>query len=191
MPCMWCLPSTTLPFYTIKVRVSSPPLAGHHIEGMDGTSIVDHALCVVHLTASPYDGISPTAMMVCRPPSGGTRGDQHRGHAESVIRYMEGIQMYKDIVISILGALLLEPVFNTTGIGEQIAITIGLATVLFIFCLFCEILEEKWRKKCRRVREMEQRIAKLRGGKTSERRKSATDHESIGDGAGHATNDAC
>ena len=85
MPCMWCLPSTTLPFYTIKVRVSSPPLAGHHVEGMDGTSITDHVLCVVHLAASPYDDISSTAMMVCCPLSGGTRVDQHRGHAESVI----------------------------------------------------------------------------------------------------------
>ena len=38
--------------------------------------------------------------------------------------------MYKDIVISILGALLLEPVFKTTETGEQIAMVIGLATVL-------------------------------------------------------------
>lgn len=44
--------------------------------------------------------------------------------------------MYKDIVISILGALLLEPVFKTTETGEQIAMVIGLATVLFIFLPF-------------------------------------------------------
>ena len=54
--------------------------------------------------------------------------------------------MYKDIMISLLGALLLEPVFNTTGIGEQIAIVMGLAAMLFIFCLFCEIQAEKWRE---------------------------------------------
>nr|DAF15550.1 MAG TPA: hypothetical protein [Caudoviricetes sp.] len=53
---------------------------------MDKHHIIDHALCVVHLAASPYDGIPSTAMMVCCPLSGGTRVDQHRGHAESVIR---------------------------------------------------------------------------------------------------------
>ena len=81
--------------------------------------------------------------------------------------------MYKDIVISLLGALLLEPVFNTTEIGEQIAIIMGLAAMLFIFCLFCEEQAEKWQEKRRRARNMEQRIAKLRGGRTGERRKSA------------------
>lgn len=81
--------------------------------------------------------------------------------------------MYKDIMISLLGALLLEPVFNTTGIGEQIAIVMGLAAMLFIFCLFCEIQAEKWREKRRRARIMELRIVKLRGGITGERRESA------------------
>ena len=83
--------------------------------------------------------------------------------------------MYKDIVISILGALLLEPVFNTTEIGEQIAMVMGLATVLFIFCLFCEDQTEKWQQKRRRARNMEQRIAKLRGGRTGEGRESTGD----------------
>lgn len=54
--------------------------------------------------------------------------------------------MYKDIAISILGALLLEPVFKTTETGEQIAMVIGLATVLFIFCLFCENQVKNGRK---------------------------------------------
>ncbi len=80
--------------------------------------------------------------------------------------------MYKDIAISILGALLLEPVLGSTEVGEQIAIVMGMATVLFIFCLFCEIQAEKWQKKRRRARIMEQRIAKLRGGITGERRES-------------------
>lgn len=80
--------------------------------------------------------------------------------------------MYKDIVISLLGALLLKSIFNTTEIGEQIAIVMGLAAMLFIFCLFCEIQVEKWQKKRRRARIMEQRIAKLRGGITGERRES-------------------
>lgn len=80
--------------------------------------------------------------------------------------------MYKDIVISILGALLLEPVFMTTEVGEQIAIIMGLAAMLFIFCLFCEDQVEKWQEKRRRARNMEQRIAQLRGGRTIEGRES-------------------
>lgn len=82
MPCTWCMYITFPLLHLVSVQASPP---GHHVEGMDGTSIIDHALCVVHLAASPYDGISPTAMMVCCPLSGGTRVDQHRGHAESVI----------------------------------------------------------------------------------------------------------
>ena len=80
--------------------------------------------------------------------------------------------MYKDIAISILGALLLEPVFKTTEVGEQIAMVIGLATVLFIFCLFCEDQVEKWQEYRQRVQDLEQRLEQLRGGKTGERRES-------------------
>ena len=80
--------------------------------------------------------------------------------------------MYKDIVISFLGAWILRDVFGTTEVGEQIAMIMGLAAMLFIFCLFCENLTEKWQDKRRRARNMEQRIAKLRGGITGERRES-------------------
>lgn len=78
--------------------------------------------------------------------------------------------MYKDIVISLLGALLLEPVLGSTEVGEQIAIVMGLAAMLFIFCLFCEDQLEKLQKKQKRIRIMEQRIAKLRGGRVGENR---------------------
>ena len=78
--------------------------------------------------------------------------------------------MYKDIVISLLGALLLEPVFKTTETGEQIAIVMGLATVLFIFCLFLENQAEKWQKKKKRIRELERKLEELKGGKTDENR---------------------
>lgn len=80
--------------------------------------------------------------------------------------------MYKDIVISLLGALLLEPVFKTTEVGEQIAIVMGLAAMLFIFCLFCEDQVEKWQEYRQRVQDLEQRLEQLRGGKTGERRES-------------------
>lgn len=88
--------------------------------------------------------------------------------------------MYKDIVISILGALLLEPVFNTTEIGEQIAIVMGLAAMLFIFCLFCEDQAEKWQKYSQRVQDLEQRLEQLRGGRTSEGRESTGNIEDAG-----------
>ena len=80
--------------------------------------------------------------------------------------------MYKDIVISLLGALLLEPVLGSTEVGEQIAIVMGLAAMLFIFCLFCEDQVEKWQEYRQRVQDLEQRLEQLRGGKTGERRES-------------------
>ena len=88
--------------------------------------------------------------------------------------------MYKDIVISLLGALLLEPILSPTDRGEQIAIVMGLATVLFIFCLFCEVLSEKWQKYSQRVQDLEQRLEQLRGGRTGERRESTGDITDVG-----------
>jgi len=98
--------------------------------------------------------------------------------------------MYKDIVISLLGALLLEPVFKTTEVGEQIAMIMGLAAMLFIFCLFCEEQAEKWQEKRRRARIMELRIARLRGGRMRERRESAGDYEEAGADTNAAVDDA-
>ena len=98
--------------------------------------------------------------------------------------------MYKDIVISLLGALLMEPVFKTTEVGEQIAMIIGLAAMLFIFCLFCEEQAEKWQEKRRRARIMELRIAKLIGGGKRERRESAGDYGEAGTDPDRAINDA-
>ena len=83
--------------------------------------------------------------------------------------------MYKDIVISLLGAWILRDVFRTTEVGEQIAIVMGLAAMLFIFCLFCLFCEdqvEKWQEYRQRVQDLEQRLEQLRGGKTGERRES-------------------
>ena len=80
--------------------------------------------------------------------------------------------MYKDIVISLLGAWILRDVFRTTEVGEQIAIVMGLAAMLFIFCLFCKDQVEKWQEYRQRVQDLEQRLEQLRGGKTGERRES-------------------
>lgn len=98
--------------------------------------------------------------------------------------------MYKDIAISILGALLLEPVLGSTEVGEQIAMIMGLAAMLFIFCLFCEEQAEKWQEKRRRARIMELRIARLRGGRMRERRESAGDYEDAGADTNAAVDDA-
>lgn len=54
--------------------------------------------------------------------------------------------MYKDIVISLLGAWILRDVFGTTEVREQIAIVMGLAAVLFIFLLFWKIRWKNGRK---------------------------------------------
>lgn len=78
--------------------------------------------------------------------------------------------MYKDIVISLLGAWILRDVFRTTEVGEQIAIVMGLAAMLFIFCLFCEDQLEKLQKKQKRIQELEQKLEELKGGKANENR---------------------
>lgn len=88
--------------------------------------------------------------------------------------------MYKDIVISLLGAWVLRDVFWTTEVREQIAIVMGLAAVLFIFLLFLENQAEKWQEKRRRARIMEQRIVKLRGDRTSEGRESTGNIADVG-----------
>lgn len=98
--------------------------------------------------------------------------------------------MYKDIVISLLGAWILREVFGTTEVGEQIAIIMGLATVLFIFLLFLENQAEKWQEKRWRARIMELRIAQLRGGRMRERRESEGDYEEAGADTNATVDDA-
>lgn len=98
--------------------------------------------------------------------------------------------MYKDIVISLLGAWILRDVFGTTEVREQIAIIMGLATVLFIFLLFCEDQAEKWRKYRQRVRNLEQKLEQLRGGMTDESRESAGNYGETGADTVTALDDA-
>ncbi len=98
--------------------------------------------------------------------------------------------MYKDIVISLLGALLLEPVLGSTEVGEQIAIVMGMAAMLFIFCLFLENQVEKWGEYRQRVQHLEQRLEQLRGGEKRERRESAGDYGEVGTDPDRAINDA-
>ena len=98
--------------------------------------------------------------------------------------------MYKDIVISLLGAWILRDFFATTEVREQIAIVMGLATVLFIFLLFLENQVEKWREYRRRVQDLEQRLEQLRGGRTDESREGAGNHGEAGTDTVTALDDA-
>nr|DAQ33862.1 MAG TPA: cell division protein [Caudoviricetes sp.] len=98
--------------------------------------------------------------------------------------------MYKDIMISLLGAWILRDAFGTTEVREQIAIVMGLAAVLFIFLLFLENQVEKWREYRQRVRDLEQRLGQLRGGGKCERRESAGDYGKTGADTVTAVDDA-
>lgn len=98
--------------------------------------------------------------------------------------------MYKDIAISVLGAVLLEPVFTTESLEEQIVIIIGLAAVLFIFCLFLDEMAEKRQKKQARIRKLEHTLENLRGGAKREGRESTASYDTTGDGTGYAIDDA-
>lgn len=98
--------------------------------------------------------------------------------------------MYKNIAISLLGAWVLRDVFGTTEAGEQIAIVMGMATVLFIFCLFLENQVEEWQKKQKRIRELERKLEELRGGGKRERRESAGGYGEVGTDPDRAINDA-
>lgn len=75
--------------------------------------------------------------------------------------------MVKDIVISILGAMVLSehPWLQTADKAEKIAIIVGLAIVLFIFLLFLEEMVEK----VHRVRKIKQILCELRGSRLKER----------------------
>lgn len=88
--------------------------------------------------------------------------------------------MYKNIAISLLGAWVLRDVFGTTEVREQIAIVMGLAAMLFIFCLFCEDQAEKWQKYSQRVRDLEENLERLRGGGNGERRESTGNIADVG-----------
>lgn len=97
--------------------------------------------------------------------------------------------MYKDIVIALLGAWILRDAFGTTDAEEQIAIVMGMATVLFIFCLFLENQVEEWKKKQKRIRELERKLEELRGGGKRERRESAGDYGEVGADTNAAVDD--
>jgi len=98
--------------------------------------------------------------------------------------------MYKDIMISLLGAWILRDAFGKKKEKGQTAIVMGLAAVLFIFLLFLENQVEKWREYRQRVRDLEQRLGQLRGGGKCERRESTGDYGKTGADTVTAVDDA-
>lgn len=72
--------------------------------------------------------------------------------------------MCKDIIISLLSAVIISdlPCFEIGSFDEKLVMIVGIATAVFIFCLFCEDLYEKWQNRRKRVLKMEEIVRKLR-----------------------------
>jgi len=72
--------------------------------------------------------------------------------------------MYRYIFISILAAAALAelPCFEISNSGEKVAMIIGMTASVFIFCLFCEDVYEKWVNYRNRVRKIRRIVKKLR-----------------------------
>lgn len=97
--------------------------------------------------------------------------------------------MYKDIMISLLGAWILRDAFGTTEVREQTAIVMGLAAVLFIFCFFGKS-SGKMAGIPPASTDLEQRLGQLRGGGKCERRESTGDYGKTGADTVTAVDDA-
>lgn len=72
--------------------------------------------------------------------------------------------MFKDIIISLLSAVIISglPCFEIRNSEEKTSAIIGIATAVFIFCLFCEDLYEKWQNRRKRVQKIVEIVRKLR-----------------------------
>lgn len=72
--------------------------------------------------------------------------------------------MHKDMIIAALGAALCLrcPWIAVCDTQAQAAIWLGISVLLLFFCLFLEEIHEKWEKKRKRARKMQEKIAELR-----------------------------
>lgn len=72
--------------------------------------------------------------------------------------------MCKDIIISLLAAVIIVelPCFEIGSFDEKLVMIVGIATAVFIFCLFCEDLHEKWQNRRQRVLKTKEIVRKLR-----------------------------
>lgn len=76
--------------------------------------------------------------------------------------------MFKNIIMAALaaGLTLAEcPWFQGCTVREKLGVFLGIFVPLFIFFLFLEEIEEKWRKYRERCRKVEQTVERLRKGK--------------------------
>lgn len=73
--------------------------------------------------------------------------------------------MLKNIIISLLGAaaaMRYVPWSEPLTREESIGVYVGFSTILIIFCLFWDLLAEKWREKRERQRRIREIMAVLR-----------------------------
>lgn len=72
--------------------------------------------------------------------------------------------MHKDIIISILGALVIAelPCFEIHNSAEKIAMIVGMTTSVFILCLYYRELRERWLNYRNRVKNIERIVKNLR-----------------------------
>lgn len=90
--------------------------------------------------------------------------------------------MVKDVIISALAAgLILDKLSEHLVLDASVRMSlwIALTVILIIFCLFLEILAEKWRKHKTRVQQLWQILEDLRSGKEENMEKAMTIHDRI------------
>lgn len=90
--------------------------------------------------------------------------------------------MIKDTVISALAAgLILDKLSEYLTLDAQVLMSlwIALTVILFIFCLFLEILAEKWRQHKARVQQLWQMLEDLRSGKEGNMERAMTIHDRV------------
>lgn len=72
--------------------------------------------------------------------------------------------MCKSIIISLLAGVIISDLscFEIQDSEAKILVILGIAMAVFIFCLFCEEMYEKWHKRRKRVLKTQETVRKLR-----------------------------
>lgn len=80
--------------------------------------------------------------------------------------YGEEDLMLKDIIISILAAVLIvDKLSGMTALSAQyqVGLWIAFTCILIIFCIFLENVADEWRQRRKRLRRIQEQLEKLRG----------------------------
>lgn len=89
--------------------------------------------------------------------------------------------MLKNIAIAVMaGVLVVEyiPWYAAGSVREKLGVFIGITTILIIFCFFCDEVAERWQQRRKRVREIEDKVRRLR----HDRREISKNHDLSGRG---------